>query len=143
MACQRHLLAQLAQKLAITAAESLVFAAGAHQHSKYLVLDDQGCNNQRTQAPAGEPLRKRKRHLQHVRLIDQSPSDAPGQSILVYGHDQPLRQAECVGESSSGGAHGADLKRLRNRVVQQEASEIDWQILLETTQHDLKDALQI
>ena len=139
MAGQGDVFAELPQELALAAAECLIMAAGAYQHSEYLVLHDQRRNHHGAQPCGRQPLRKRKGHLQHIGFVHQLPCHASGQSVGVQRHIHLFRQTELLGEDCAGDAERADGKGLRDGVMQEETAKIDRQVLLEGAEHDLKD----
>jgi hypothetical protein len=71
---ERDMLTQLPEELAFLAAEARRCPARGDQHAKHVALDDEWRGDERPQSARRQPLRKRRRHERHVRLVDQFPS---------------------------------------------------------------------
>ncbi len=140
---QCDLLSQLAQELAVPAAEALSFAPCRDQYAKDLALDLQRGRHQRAQSALREPLRKREIHLPDIRLIDEPAPHTTRQAVLVDGNTRVLRHAQFSCERAATPAHAGHQKNRIGRVVGAGGSEVDRQILFERAQCHLQDTCQI
>ena len=99
--------------------------------------------DQRAQAAAGEPLRERVRRAIELVLVHQGPGDGTGQAILVnrdrrrLGHRQLERQRLTLGSDPH---HDQCLLHL---IVEAHAAEIEREVILQASHHDLEDAGQV
>ena len=128
---QRDVLAHLAQELAFAAAECVGRAPRADQHAEHLAFHQQRRDDQRAQAGAREPLRKRELRLRDVRLVDQLPAHAARQAVLVDGDDRVLAHAEPGGQRLAARADAAHGEPVLAHVVQADAAEIHRQLVFD------------
>src|SRR6185436_15083450 len=80
---QRNVRAQLPDEFAIRTAECSWLAPGRDQDAEDAALGLQRRGDQRTQAPAREPLRERKVDRLHIRLVNKLALHATRQPVLV------------------------------------------------------------
>ena len=78
-----------------------------------------------------------------VRLVDQLSAHATRQAILVDLDACLLRHRELRCQDSLSQADAGDNQAFLRRVIEADAAEIDRQMLLERSDDDLKDALDI
>ena len=83
MRAERYVLAQLAQELAIGAAEGLGRVTRCDQHAEHALFHQQRRDHERVQPCPGEALRKRELQVAGIRLVDELAADAARQSVLI------------------------------------------------------------
>ena len=142
---ERDVIAQLAQELALGAAEGVGRAPRDHQHAEHAaaLLDHQRHDHHRAQAAARQALRKRKANLGDVGLVHQLAGDAARESVLVdldarlLGHGQLERQRSAA---RADAAHGQDAGVM---LVVAQRGEIRGQVFFDAAHHHLENAFEV
>ena len=140
---QRHMLAQLPEELAISAAEGVGFAACRDQHAEDPAFHQQRRDHERMQARLSKALRKRKFDLARIRLVDQLARDTARQSVLIDAHLAGFGEPEAYGERRTPGVDHSDGQRCGARFVNAHAGKIERQIVPEVVQYHSEHAPQI
>ena len=140
---QRNVLAQLPEKLAVSAAEAIRFAARGDENSEHLAFHQQGRGYQGAQAAAREPLRKGELQLADVRLIHQLAAHAAGEAVLVDGDPGLLGHGQIHRQRLAADAHPTDGEHFGRLIVEADTSEIDGQAIFQAADHHLKNAGQV
>src|ERR1700728_919838 len=141
--CQGTVLAQLPQKLALAAAEAVGLTARADEDAEDLSLYWQGRRDEGSQAAACQSLRKREIEPVDLRLVDEVAADTARQAVLVDGNAGMLGHRKLLRQWSAGQAHCNDREGAPGRVVEADTTEIQRQLFLQCTHHDLEDAGKI
>ena len=140
---QRDVSAQLLHELTLTAAEAVRLPPRGHENPENLALNQQWRRHQRMQAAPRQLLQERHLHPAEVWLVHQVPAHAARQTALREGKARLPHQSQFQRQPLAAGADAGDGQHLVGRVVETETPEIDRQVVLQTANDDLEDALQV
>ena len=138
MGGQRHMLTQLAQELAVAAAETLRLLARRDQHAEDVAFHQERRRDQGAQAALGQALGKRKLRLAHVRLIHQNTARALTQPVSPMGNCSP--RFRIIGVPAPMLATDNTLASVSCRQMQQKSAG---KLIFHRAHHHLKNTRQI
>ena len=137
------MLAQLPQKLAFVAAETVRLAARRDEHPEKLVFHQQRSGDQGAQSASRQTLGKGQAHLEKVRFVAQLPLHAAGQAVLVDIDVRLLGQRQLRGEGLAAQADAGHLQPIGGRVIGAKTTKVDVQLVLQRPDHHLENAREI
>jgi hypothetical protein len=140
---ERDVLAQLAQELAIAAAEGLRLAARGHEDAEHPALGAQRRDHEGTQSSLGQRAGERERTGADVGLVHELTAHAAAEAVAVDGHPRLLGQRQLQRRLPAVRADARHGQHRRVRIVEADAAEIDRHVLLEVPDHHLEDAAQV
>ena len=142
---QRDVFAELIEEFAVARAETVNGRASHQQHAEHVaaLFDEQRHRDERAQAGSPETLGERRIGGDDVRLVDQLAANAAAQAVVVDFDFRLFPQLELGCARCAVRADARHGQLALDLVVLTQAGEIDVQLILETTYHDIEDAGEI
>ncbi len=135
--------AELAQKLAVRAGETVRFVARGQDYPEQLAVQCQRTHDERAQTAPRQPDWKCVSRLRRVRLVYQLPAGAAEQAVFVDGNTAALRESQLREQPIALRTDTRDFESLAGSIECADTAKVDREVPLEIADHDLKYAAQI
>src|SRR4051812_16251311 len=137
------MLTELAEKLAVAAAETIWLPASSHQNAEHIAFRQQRRRHERAQTTKGKPTRKRELGLPDVGLVDQTAAHALAEAVLIDPNPGLLCQCQFHGQAFAAYPDAGHGEQFRRRIIKANATEVYRQAIFQSTYNHLEDAAQV